>query len=183
MKIYSLDVLLSQFWASLLFLSGSNSCFLTCKQVSQEAGKVVWYSYLFKDFPQFIIMHKDFSIVNDAEIDVFLEFFCFFDDPTDVSDVISGPSAFSTSSLYFWIMYCWTSSWFMYCWSLAWRILSFILLAWEMSPIVQECDHSLALSFFGIGMKTYPFTVLWALPSFPNLLPCWVQHFNSIIYI
>ena len=53
-------------------MSGSNGCFLTCIQVSQEAGKVVWYSYLFKNFPQFVVIHtdKDFSIVVEAEVDV-----------------------------------------------------------------------------------------------------------------
>ena len=80
-------------------MSGSNCCFLTCIQISQEAGKVVWYSYLFKNFPQFVVMHtvKGFGIVNKA--DVFLELSCFFDDPADVSNLISAFSAFSKSSL------------------------------------------------------------------------------------
>ena len=71
-------------------------------QVSQEAGKVVWYSHLLKNFPQFIVIHtvKGFHIVNEAKIDVFLEFSCFFYDPMDVSNLISGSSAFSKSSLY-----------------------------------------------------------------------------------
>ena len=62
----------------------SNCCFLTCIQVSQEAGQVVWYSHLFRDFPQFVVIHtvKGFGIVNKAEVDVFLELSCFFDDPT-----------------------------------------------------------------------------------------------------
>ena len=65
---------------------------------------MVWYSPLFKNFPQFfvILTVKGFSIVNEAELDVSLEFFCFFDDPTDVGNLISGSSAFSQSSLYFW---------------------------------------------------------------------------------
>ena len=85
-------------------MSGSNCCFLTCIQISQEAGQVVWYSPLFKNFPQFfvILTVKGFSIVNEAELDVSLEFFCFFDDPTDVGNLISGSSALSQSSLYFW---------------------------------------------------------------------------------
>ena len=85
-------------------ISGSNYCSLTCIQVSQEAGKVVWYSPLFKDFPQFVVIHiaKGFSIVNEAEVDVFLEFSCFFYDPADVDNLISGSSAFSKSSLYIW---------------------------------------------------------------------------------
>ena len=61
---------------------GSNCCFLTCIQISHEASQVVWYSHLFHNFPQFIGIHtvKSFGIVNKAEIDVFLEFSCFFDD-------------------------------------------------------------------------------------------------------
>ena len=66
-------------------IPGSNCCSLTCIQISQEAGKVVWYSHLFKSFPQFVLTHtvKGFSVVNEAEVDVFLEFSCFFYDPTD----------------------------------------------------------------------------------------------------
>ena len=77
------------------------TCFLTCIQISQEAGKVVWYSHLFKNFPQFVVIHtvKGFGIVNKAEIDVFLELSCFFDDPEVVGNLISGSPAFSKSSL------------------------------------------------------------------------------------
>ena len=85
-------------------MSSSNCCFLTCIQVSQETGKVVWYSHLFKSFPQFVVIHtvKDFSVVSEAEIDIFLEFPCFFYDPVNVDNSISGSSAFSKSSLYIW---------------------------------------------------------------------------------
>ena len=78
-------------------MSSSNCCFLTCIQVSQEAGQVVWYSHLFQNFPQFIVIHtvEGFGIVKKAEIDVFLELSCFFDDPVDVGNLISGSSAFS----------------------------------------------------------------------------------------
>ena len=57
---------------------------------------MVWYSHLFKNFPQFVVIHrlKDFGIVNKAEVNVFLELSCFFDDPTDVGNLISGSSAF-----------------------------------------------------------------------------------------
>ena len=81
----------------------SNCCFLTCIQVSQEAGQVVWYSHLLKSFPQFVVIHtvKGFGIVNKAEVDVFLELSCFYD-PKDVSNLISGSSAFSKSSLNIW---------------------------------------------------------------------------------
>ena len=65
---------------------------------------MVWYSYLFQNFPQFIVIHtvKGFDIVNKAEIDVFLEFSCLFNDPMDIGNLISGSSAFSKSSLYIW---------------------------------------------------------------------------------
>ena len=80
MTIYSLDVLLSQFGTSLLFHIWFCCYFLTCIQVSQWAGQVVWYSYLLKNFPQFVVIYtvKGFSAVNEAEVDVFLEFFSFF---------------------------------------------------------------------------------------------------------
>ena len=89
-------------------MSSSKSCFLTCIQVSQEAGQVVWDSHLFKNFPQFVVIYivKAFSIVSEAEVDVFLEFPCFFSDPTYVGNLISGSSAFSKSSLYIW-KYIW----------------------------------------------------------------------------
>ena len=84
-------------------MSGSNFC-LTCIQVSQEAGQVVWYSHLLKNFPQFVMIHtvKDFGVLNKAEVDVFLEFSWFFYDPMDVGNLISGSSAFSKSSLNIW---------------------------------------------------------------------------------
>jgi len=65
---------------------------------------VVWYSHLFQNFPQFIVIHtvKGIGIVNKAEIDVFLELSCFYDDPVDVGDLISGSSAFSSTSLNVW---------------------------------------------------------------------------------
>ena len=85
-------------------MSSSNCCFLSCIQISQEAGQVVWYSYLFQNFPQFIVIHtvKGFGIVNKAEIDVFLELTCLFEDPADVGNLISGSSAFSKTRLNIW---------------------------------------------------------------------------------
>ena len=85
-------------------MSSSNCCFLTCIQVSQEVGQVVWYSHLLQNFPQFLVIHtvKGFGIVNKAEIDVFLELSCFFDDPADVGNLISGSFAFSKISLNIW---------------------------------------------------------------------------------
>ena len=63
---------------------------------------VFWYSHLFKNFPQFVVIHtvKGFSVVNEAEVDIFLEFPCFFYDPMDIGNLISGSSSFSKSSLY-----------------------------------------------------------------------------------
>ena len=85
-------------------MSGSNCCFLTCIQVSQEAGQVVSYSHLLKNFPQFVLIHtvKGFGVVNKAEVDVFPELSCFFHDPADVGNLISGFSAFSKTSLNIW---------------------------------------------------------------------------------
>ena len=71
-------------------MSSSNCCFLTCIQVSQEAGQVVWYAHLFQNFPQFIVIHtvKGFGIVNKAELDLFLELSCFF--ALETEHVIAG---------------------------------------------------------------------------------------------
>ena len=85
-------------------MSSSNCCFLTCIKIFQEADKVVWYTHLFKKFPQFVVICivKGFGIVSEAEVDVFLELSCFFYDPTNVGNLICGSSAFSTPSLYIW---------------------------------------------------------------------------------
>ena len=85
-------------------LSSSNCCILTGIQILQEADKVVWYSHLLKNFPEFVVVHavKAFGIVNKAEIDVFLELSCFLHDPADVGNLISGSSAFSKTSLNIW---------------------------------------------------------------------------------
>ena len=79
----------------------SSNCFLTCIQVSQGVGEVVWYSHLFQNIPQFVVIHtiKGFGVVNKAVVDVFLEFSCFFYDPADVGNLISGSSAFTKTSL------------------------------------------------------------------------------------
>jgi len=83
--IYSLVVLLSQFGTSPCSMFGSNCCFLICTQVSKEAGKVVWYSHLFKNVPQFVVIQtvKGFGLVNKAEVGVFLELSCSFYDLID----------------------------------------------------------------------------------------------------
>ena len=86
------------------FTGGSDGKKSACIQISQETGKVIWYSHLFKNFPQFVVIHtvKGFSIVSEAELDVFLEFSYFSYNPTNVGNLISGSSAFSESSLYPW---------------------------------------------------------------------------------
>ena len=127
------------------FMSSSNCCFLTWIQTTQEASQLVWYSHLFQNFPQFIVIHtvKGFDIVNKPEVDVFLELSCFFDDLMDIGNLISGSSAFSKPSLNIWKFLA--------------RImlkpstqhLSMILLAWEMSAIVQW----LVLPFLGSRMR------------------------------
>ena len=102
MTIYSLHVLLFLFGTTLLF-HVQFCCFLTCIQISQEAGQVVWYSHLLQNFPQFIVIHivEGFRIVN-KEMDIFLELSCFFDDPADIGNLISASSAFSKTSLNIW---------------------------------------------------------------------------------
>ena len=85
-------------------MSSSNYCFLTYMWISQEAGQVVWNSHLLRNCPQFVVIHtvKCFGIVNKAEVDIFLEFSCFFNDPEDADDLISGFSTCSNSSLNIW---------------------------------------------------------------------------------
>ena len=184
MKIYSLDVLLSWFGTGLFqrsvvsYMSSSDCCFLTCTQNSQEAGKVVWYSHLLKNFPQFIVIHtvKGFGVVNKAEIDVFLELSCFFDAPADVGNLISGSSAFSKSSLNIW----------------KFRVHVLLKPGLEnfenyFASMWDECNCVVVWAFFGIAFaydwnENWPFPVLWPLLSFPNLLAYCVQHLHSIIF-
>ena len=178
MTIYSLDVFLSQFGNSLLFMSSSNYCFLTYIQISQEAGQVVQYSHVFKNFPQFVVIHtiKDFSIVNEAEADVFLELSCFFYHPVDVGNLISGSSAFSKPRLNIWKL----------------------SVHGLLKPSLENLEHYFASmwdeyncvvvwTFFGVDFlwgwnENWPFPVLWILLPFPKLLAYWVQHFHSIIF-
>ena len=85
-------------------MSSSNCCFLTCVQVSQETGKVVSYSYFFKNFQQFVMIHtvKGFSVVDETEIGIFLKFSCFLYNPANVGNLISSSSCFSKPSLDIW---------------------------------------------------------------------------------
>ena len=159
-------------------MSSSNCCFLTCIQISQEAGQMVWYSHLLKNFPQFIVIHtvKGFGIVNKAEIDVFLELSWFFNDPADVGNLISGSSAFSKTSLN------------------TWKFMVHILLKPGLknfehyfTSVWDECNCAVVWTFFCIAFlwdwnENWPFPVLWPLLSFPKLLTYWVQHFQSIIF-
>ena len=157
-------------------MSSSNCCFLTCIQISQEAGQVVWYSHFLKNFPQLVVIYtvKCFHIISKA--DVFLVFSCFFCDPTDVGNLISGSSAFSKSSLD------------------VWNFLVYVLL----KPRLENFEHYFASmwdkrscvvlwAFFGTAFvwdwkENWPFPVLWPLLSLPDLLAYWVQHFHSIIF-
>ena len=131
-------------------MSSSLCCFLPCIQVSQEASKVVWYSHLLKNFPEFIVIHtvKGFSIVNEAEVDVFLEFFCIFNVLMDVGNLISGSSAFSKSSLYIWKFSVHALL------KPSLKDFEHYFAGMSMSAIVWYFEHSLALPFFGIRMNT-----------------------------
>ena len=159
-------------------MTGPNCCFLTCTQISQEAGKVVWYFQLLKNFPQCVVIHmvKSFNVVNEAEVDVFLEFSCFVNDPVDAANLISGSSAFSKSSLSIW------------------KFSVDILLKPSLenfehffASMWDECNCVVIWTFFSIAFlwdwnENLPFPVLWTLLSIPNLLAYWVQHFHSVIF-
>ena len=159
-------------------MSSSNCCFLIYIKISQEAGQVVWYSHLFQNFPQFIVIHtvKGFGIVNKAELVVFPDLSCFSDDSVDVGNLIIGSSAFSNTSLNIW------------------KFLVHVLLQPGLenfehyfASVWDECNCAVVWAFFGIAFlwdwnENCPFPVLWPLLSFPNLLAHWVQHFHSIIF-
>ena len=139
-------------------MSSANCCFLnmTCIEVSQKAGKVVWYSHLFKNFPVSCCdAHKVFHVVSKVEVDTFLEFLCFLCDPTNVGNLISGSSVFSKSGLYIW------------------RFLVHILLKPSLkdfehylASMWNECNCSIAWTFFGIALlwgwnENWPFPILY----------------------
>ena len=100
----SLDILLSLFGTSLLLQSRTNCCFLTCIQISQEIGQVIWYSHHSKNFLQFVVIDtvKGFGVVIKVEVDFFWNSLAFFYDPADIGNLISGSSAFSKSRLNIW---------------------------------------------------------------------------------
>ena len=146
------------------YMSNSNCCFLTCVQISQEAGQVIWYSHLFQNFPQFVVIHtvKGFVIVNKAELDVFLELSCFFYDPMDVGNLTSGFSAFSKSSLNIW------------------KFMVHILLKpgfdyfeHYFASMWDECNCAVVWAFFALpffGNENWPLPGLWPVLSFSNLM-------------
>ena len=159
-------------------MSGSNSCFLICIQILQEAGQVVWYSPLLKKSPQFLVIHtvKGFGIVNKAEVDIFLELSCFFYDPTHVVNLISGSFAFSKFSLSIWKFSVHV-------------LLKPCLNNFEhyFASVWDECNCVVVWTFFGIAIlwdwnENWPVAVLWPLLSFPNFLAYWVQPFHRIIF-
>ena len=158
-------------------MSSSNCCFLTCIQISQEAGKVIWYSHLFQNFSQFVVIHtvKGFGIVSKAEID------------------FSG-----TLLLFWWSNRCWQFDlWFLCLFKIQLDICKFtvhVLLKPGLenfehyfASVWDECNCAVVWAFFGIAFlwgwnENWPFPVLWPLLSFPDLLAYWVQHFHSIIF-
>ena len=155
-------------------MSSSKCSFLTYIQISQEAGKVVWYSHLLQNFPQFVVIHtvKGFGVINKVE--GFLELSCFFCDPMDVGNLISGSSTFLNPA--------WTSG-------------SSHLVHVLSKPSLENFEHYFASlwnecncvwTFFGIAFldcsEHWHFLVLWPLLSFPNFLAYWLQDFHSIIF-
>ena len=159
-------------------MSGSNCCFLAFIHVSQETGNIAWYSHFFENIPQFVVIHivRGFNIVNEAEIDEFMEFLCFICCPTNVGNLISRSSTFSKPSLYIWkflfhvllkptfkdFEHCLDNMWNEHNCMVVWTLLDIALLwYWNENWIVP---------------------VFWLLLRFPNLLTYWVQPFNSIIF-
>ena len=144
-------------------MSSSNCCFLTGIQQSQGTGKVIRYSHLLKNFPQFVV-------------DVFLELPYFLHGPMSVNNLISGSSASSKPSLYIWKF-------------LVHILLKPSLKDFKHNLVSMwnECNCMVIWTFFGIALpwdwnENWPFPVLWSLLSFPNLLTYWVQPFDSIIF-
>ena len=135
--------------------------FLTLIQVSQETSKGVWYSYLFKNFPQFLAIHlvKGFSIINEAEVDVFLELPCLLHHPKRIGNLIIGSSASSKSSLYIW------------------KFLVHILLKPSCCSITKSC-LTLCNS---VNYSTTSFSVLHYLPEFAQIHGHWVSDANYLI--
>ena len=158
-------------------MSCSNCCFLTYAGFSRGRSD----GLVFPSLAEFSTVSCDphsqnIGVVNKAEIDVFLELSCFFDDPADVGNMISGSSAFSKTSLNFW------------------NFMVHVLLKPGLenfehyfTSMWDECNCAVVWAFFGIAFlwnwnENWPFPVLWPPLSFPNLLAYWVQHFQSTIF-
>ena len=166
MTIYSLPYSFPTLEPLSCSVSGSDFCFLTGIQASQETGKVVWYSHLFKNFSQL-------EIHNDTEVDALLEFSCSLYDQMNVGNLIFGSFAFSKPILYIW------------------KFLFHILLRPSLkdferylTSIWKEHTCTVIWTFFDISIpwdwnENWPFPVLWPLLSFPILLTYWVQHFQQ----
>ena len=159
-------------------MSSSNCCFLTCIEISQKADQVVWYSHLFKNCPQFVVIHtvQGFGIVSKAKIDVFSGTLLLFKDPGNVGILISRSSTFSKTSLNIW------------------KFTVHVLLnpglknlEHYFASMWDECNCVLVWTFFGIAFlwdwnEKWPFPGPWPPLSFPILLAYLVQHFHSIIF-
>ena len=155
-----------------------NQFVVLCLVLTVASWPAYWYSHLFKNFPQLVVIHtvEGFGVISKTEVVVFLEFSCFFYDPMDVGNLISGSSAFSKTSLNIW------------------KFMVHILLKPGLenfedyfASVWDECSCAVVWTFFGIAFlwdwnENWPFPVLWPLLSFPNLLAYGVQHFNNIIF-
>ena len=158
-------------------IQGSNYCFFTLTWISQEAGKMVWYSDLLKSFSEFVMIHifKSFSVVDETEVDVFPEVPWFLYEPVNVGNLISGSSTFPKPNLDIW------------------KFLVHIMLKssiqnfkHELISIGDECNCPVVWTFFittllGNWNEDWPFPVLWPLLGLPDLLTYWVQHLDDII--
>ena len=143
-----------------------------------RSGGLVFPDHLFKNFPWFIVIHtgKRFRTVNEAEVDVFLEFSCIFYDQMAVGNLISGSYAFSKFSLNIW------------------KFMVHVLMKPGLenfehyfTRVWDECNCAVVGALFGIVFlwdwnENWSFLALWLLLSFPNLLAYWMKHFQSIIF-
>ena len=141
-------------------MSSSNCCFLTCIQISQGAGQVVWYSHLFQNFPQFVVIHTVIGIVNKAEIDVFLKLSCFW-------NLISGSYAISKASLNIW----------------KFVVHVFLKPGLEnfehyFTSVWDECNCVVVWAFFGIA---FPWELKWKLTFFSPMATAKFSRFAGIL--
>ena len=155
-------------------MSGSTCYFLTCIQIPQEAGKMVWYSHLFKNFSLFVVIHtvKGFGIINKPEVNVSLDLSCFYHDPMDVGNLtlpfliwFEDLEGHHSHTVEVWLREVWA----LLCWCVLWvQLCSSLNFLWH--PLSWDWDEN------------WPFPFRWPLLSFPNFLAYWVQHFHSIIF-